>query len=174
MLAKLVHAAETPGKRKSAQKTLNRFLEVVGLKLPAHRKSSDPPKHALRMLFAQGRALLEVLWTPRVVEPSEDNCEVLAALGADEATFRSWALRLSVPVLSWPELQAVEDQHRQAVAWTKEIARPTARRVTIWMLARRLGSPPERIANKVGAGSDWDYFKEAPNPVDAFAPESMS
>ena len=174
MLGNLLHAAKNSSERKSIQKTLDGFLAVVGVTLPAHRTSSDPSKPALRKLFAEGRALLEVLWTPLPEEPSEATCEVLAALGAEEQTFRSWALRLSVPVLSWPELQAVEDQHRQAVAWTKQIPRPTARRLAIWMLARRLGSPPERIANKVGAGSDWDFFKEAPNPVDAFAPEPMS
>ena len=126
-------------------------------------------------MFAQLRSLLEVMWAPlSEVEVGERAGAVLDAHSVPEAERHEWCLRLAVPALSWRELQAVMDQQEQAAKWTKQMKRPTARRLAVWMLARRLGSPPARIANKVGAGSDWDYFNEATNPVDAFAPGRVS
>lgn len=165
------NAAE-PGsdERETAKARLDAFLEDVGARAPAHRPSADPPEEMLHELYRQGRELLNSLWTPRVVGPDGLSRDVLAAAGADQGDFIDWARRLAVPALSWPELQAIHQQATEAFTGSSDLKKPTARRMTIWVLAHRLGSPPERLAGKLGASSDYDYFKYAPNPVDEFVP----
>ncbi len=161
--------------RAAARDELDTFLVDVGARPPAHRRDEDPPGPALREMFTQLRHLLELLWMPLgEVGTAERARAILDAHKVSEADRHQWCLRLAVPALSWPELQAVMDQQEQAASWGKLMQLPTARRLAVWILARRLGSPPARIANKVGAGSDWDYFNEATNPVDPFAPGRVS
>ena len=115
---------ETTEDRFSAKAQLDAFLKDLGAKLPAHRKSADPPEEYLKELFTQGRDLLSLLWVPLdELHTSPLANQILSDAGADETTHSDWALRLAVPALSWAELQAVKEQHGQVNRITRESVR---------------------------------------------------
>lgn len=82
---------------------------------------------------------------------------------------RLWSARLALPILSRPELLAVEDPSGKGRdILFKKRTRLKSRRLAIWFLARRLGMDASAISRKGVNARDSEKFKDIPNPVNAF------
>lgn len=168
--ARLGAAKGTP-EEEQAKAELKEFLEQIAAR---HRRGAPVvgvTKAAMKALYREVKAILEVLWPIQSWAPSARTRDLLAKSGAgDEAEQREWVLRLAVPVLSRAELLATLDQAAQERSWTKTGGRPTPRRFSVWILAHRLSIRPVSVADKIGFGSDRYLFEGDPptNPIDAF------
>ncbi len=153
--------------KKAAQKKIDTFLVQIGATRPQARPNVGPPEDIMMKLFHTGRLLIEACWQSLDQRPSTRTKEFLTECGVDdEATQQAWAVRLALPVLSCREISALRDQIKKDRTWAGGAdLHPTARRFTVWLLAHRLALSAEAVATKVGAGSDWDAFKDLPNPI---------
>ena len=163
-----LRAAQAGAARKKAQSDLDDFLVRVGAQLEAGRPLEGPSKDALKTLYTEGRSFLALAWGTVESEPSDRTRTALAAVGIESTEQQQlWSARLALPILSAVELRALQAEIKSARTWRKRKMmgkKPTARRFTIWVLAHRLDLGADSIAQKVGAGSDWDYFK-GKNPI---------
>jgi hypothetical protein len=173
-LVRLIEAREAARgtqERQEAQKELDEFLDSIAVKVRKGRPAEGPSEEICKALVTEGRKLLTLCWDMLPAEISGTTKQVLAkegVIGEDE--IQLWATRLALPVLSRPEILALKVQHEEAANWKTALPRPTPRRLTIWILARRLRMKPVTLADKMLGSEAAEYFAGKPNPVDRFLP----
>ena len=77
-----------------------------------------------------------------------------------------WAARLTLPILSEPEIRTLIDQAKLEKTWPPGSPRPTPLKVVIRILAHRLQVEPKSLARKVSGAGMADYFGGEKNPID--------
>lgn len=155
------------GEQGKAKKALKALETKVGAILGAHRRSEGPPRHALRQIAAQGVSLIELCWNCMPCEPSSQTVQVLVGHGSPDSQVATWAARLSLPMLSRPEIEALIAEIRIFTNWRKgDGSYPTPRRFVIWLLAHRLGMKATTLARSAQNTRAVDYHRGRSNPID--------
>ena len=94
--------------------------------------------------------------------------ELLASQG-EFKNHKLWCARLSLPILSAPEILALQSEVQKVSRRTPGSgAYPTSLRFTIWVVAHRLGLAASTTARKALHTSAPQYFVDRSNPIDAF------
>ncbi len=79
-----------------------------------------------------------------------------------------WTARLVLPVLSQPEILALQDPTGKGKdQWAPKV-RLKARRLAVWIIAHRLGLEGKTVAYKAIRRSAAQDFEGWPNPIEAF------
>lgn len=159
-----------------ANADLDSFLQETTAKLRQRRPPEGPGERILETLSTEGRRLFEPLWEAFPSEISERTDDLLDSLGVAEEERTLWAARLTLPILSKPEIEALQFEIEQSASWSRASGRPTPRRFTIFVLAHRLGMEPSTVARRAagGSGGAYEEFQYAVNPIDAFLPERLA
>jgi hypothetical protein len=144
--------AQRPGTggRQEAQEAINAFLVDISARVRPGRPPRGTPDEVLRALHEQTTDLLTILWDLGGTPPLGDEAvDLLTALGVTR-DHEAWAVRLAVPGLSSLELQHVSESRGQR--WI------TPRRLSIFILAHRLGLEPPHVARRlVGADEEEEF-----------------
>jgi hypothetical protein len=165
--------------RSQVQETIDDYLVTLGARRRPHRAPILPPD-LLRGLVAEGTRIVEICWAVLPVSMSSRTHSLLSpfleGVGDDEdsgtqlGAMNLWRRRLALPILSTPELLALDDptgNGRDALL-VQERVRLKSRRLAIWMLARRLRLDAATISRSAVNARDSENFRDSPNPVDAF------
>ncbi len=147
---------QRPGtdQREAAQQDIKDFLARISARVGRGRPPRVTTDEVLRVLYEETTDFLTVLWAIDQTPPlGDDVVELLTALGAME-DHEGWAVRLAVPGLSSRELRWVSASRGQR--WF------TPRRLSILVLAHRLGLEPPHVARRlVGADEEQEFLGRA-------------
>lgn len=161
--------------RVKAEEGLQNLLRRIGALRPRGKPPEIVVNPLLKELMKEGRALLGLCWTTLPVEMSDRVVEALERLRVPRSEMPLWIRRLCLPVLSRPEILAMEDQARIAAEWKKGKGfKPTPRTLATWMLARRLGLPATAVARRLFDSESPKYFRFKANPIDPFCYRSQA
>lgn len=125
----------------AAKEALERFLDETRLRLGRGEGRNLPPGHILVPLFTQLSRLLRLCWEAVPAdEVSPAAKETFAAQGVtDVEGMRLWAMRLALPVLSEPEIEALARQTTEAKSFGGgDVLPPDPDEFALQMLAHRL------------------------------------
>ena len=113
--------------------------------------------------------MLEVCWNEvGRIDLSEIARHIMTDQGIPGSDMDDWSARLSLPLLSCPEVLALRKAAQEAVGKERASKRNASpRNLAIYILAHRLDVQAETIARKVIGAAASERFVGEKNPVDA-------
>jgi hypothetical protein len=169
-------AAGDHGAAHAARADLDDFLRRIAVHRGRGRPAEGPSETIVQALVSEGRDLFELLWFRFPSEVSQKSENLLGEHGVAESERALWAVRLALPILSKPEIQALQSEVEQSANWTRASGQPTPRRLSVFVLAHRLGMEASTVARRAtgGSGGAYEEFQGAVNPIDAFLPDETA
>ena len=160
----------TPDKTDASKKLDELWHELaaeLGVEIGSHRLPEGPQADILEPIVTQGRQLLTLCWNELPPGISAKTNRAFSDSGvAQLGEQKLWAARLTLPILSEPEIRTITDQATLAKTLPLASTRPTPLRVVIWILAHRLQVEPKSLARKVSGASTAEYFSGNNNPIE--------
>ena len=157
--------------RVEGRKGLNSSVHAIAVELgaePVDKKGGQPkgPRpQILKALVREGEALLEVCWELPPINLNAQSRKVLDALGVTTVTDEErWSARLALPVLSRPEIHALQDPTGGGVDVLAGRVYKKARRLAVWILAHRLQMKASTVSRKGVNPPDSEKFKKDLSP----------
>ena len=162
----------TPDKTDASKKLDELWHELaaeLGVEIGSHRLPEGPQADILEPIVTQGRQLLTLCWNELPPGISAKTNRAFSDSGvAQLGEQKLWAARLTLPILSEPEIRTLIDQADSARDWRLKDSPPTSLKVVIWILAHRLQVDAKSIARKVSEGGLSEYFYVKHNPIDSY------
>lgn len=152
--------------RPDAQGEIDDFIAKLAGKRRKGGEGEGLTKPILKAFFSEASRASSIGWDAVFTEPDVTAQEVLASWDISSREEQTQAaLRLAFPILSSRELIGLRRYREERDQRRGLGPGPTARRFAVWLLAHRFKRPPQSVANRVGAGSDWDYFEGSRSPI---------
>ena len=140
---------------------IDKMIKEFGVTQGRGRKPEGPKAGLLKELYKEGTKLTQVIWRASP-DPSPETVDLISEHGTkDDSEIQRWVLRLALPILSLPEIMALQAE----AAPSKPGKKPTEARFAVWLLAWRFGLVAKSVARKtIGSPSDR-YFEYKKNPI---------
>ncbi len=160
------------GAREKLDELWHELAVELGVEIGSHRVPEGPQADILKPIVEQGQQLLTLCWNELPPRISAKTNRAFSDSGVTQRREQElWAARLTLPILSKPEIRTIIDQANSARDWRLKDTPPTSLKVVIWILAHRLQVDAKSIARNVSEGGLSEYFYVKHNPIDSHLSE---